>query len=182
MAQPSKAGSIILFLFGLPFLAFGAFASFSFFTSAPSVHNNPNPIAAAIFASVFAIIGGGLMFAAVYSYRWSQQQAAVREANPDSPWLWRNDWAQSRALSRRRNTVYVWWIGTVLAGMIIVPIAITNIPLMLSRADPKVFWLLGLCLVQAALLAGALEPPSAANATGKPVSNLPHCPSPRAGG
>ncbi len=157
MAKPSKAGSIILFVFGLPFFAFGAYASFAFFTSAPSVHNNTSPIAAGIFASVFAIIGGGLMFAAVYSYRWAQQQAAVREANPDTPWLWRDDWAQSRAISRHRNTVYSWWVGTVLAGMIIVPIAITNIPPMLSRSDPKVFWLLGLCLIPAALLAGALR-------------------------
>src|SRR5215469_4873217 len=99
MAQPSRAGAIVLFLFGLPFFAFGAFASFAFFTSAPSVHHNSNPIAGGIFASVFAIIGAALTFAAVYGYRQLARDAAVKDANPGSPWLWRNDWAESRAIS-----------------------------------------------------------------------------------
>ena len=85
MTQPSKAGAMVLFLFGLPFFAFGAFATFAFFTSAPSVHNNSNPIAGAIFASVFAMIGAGLMFGAVYGYWAQKRDAAAKEANPQSP-------------------------------------------------------------------------------------------------
>jgi hypothetical protein len=157
VAQPSKAGAIVLFLFGLPFFAFGAFATFAFFTSAPSVHNNSNPIAGAIFASVFAIIGAGIMFGAVYGYWAQKRDAAVKEANPQSPWLWRSDWAQSRALSSRRNTLYGWWVGAVLTSMLFVPMAAITVPAMLRSGDPKALFLLGLCLIPAALLAGAVR-------------------------
>ena len=148
---------MVLFLFGLPFFAFGAFATFAFFTSAPSVHNNSNPIAGAIFASVFAMIGAGLMFGAVYGYWAQKRDAAAKEANPQSPWLWRSDWAQGRALSSRRNTLYGWWIGAVLASMLFVPMAVISLPSLLRSAGPKGFLLLGLCLIPAALLVGAVR-------------------------
>lgn len=157
MAQPSKAGAIILFLFGLPFFAFGAYASFAFFTSAPSVHNNSNPIAGGIFASGFAMIGAGIMFGTVYGYVRLKRDAAVKEANPQSPWLWRSDWAQGRALSSRRNTLYGWWIGTTLASMLFVPMVVISLPSLLGTAGPKGLLLLGLCLIPAALLAGAMR-------------------------
>ncbi len=148
---------MVLFLFGLPFFAFGAFATFAFFTSAPSVHNNSNPIAGAIFASVFAMIGAGLMFGAVYGYWAQKRDAAAKEANPQSPWLWRSDWAQGRALSSRRNTLYGWWIGAALASMLFVPMAVISLPSLLRSAGPKGFLLLGLCLIPAALLVGAVR-------------------------
>lgn len=157
MAQPSKAGAIVLFLFGLPFFAFGAYATFAFYTSAPSVHNNSNPVAAAIFASVFAIIGAGIMFGSVYGYWWLKRNAAVKDANPQSPWLWRSDWAQGRALSSRRGVLYGWWVGAVLASMLFVPMAVITVPPMVRSGDTKAFFLLGLCLIPAALLAGALR-------------------------
>jgi len=157
VAKSSKAGAIFVFVFGSFFFAFGAFASFSFFVSAPSVHNNSAPLAATIFASVFAIIGAGLMFGAVYGYRKLQQEAATRDANPDSPWLWRDDWAQSRAFSKNRNTVYGWWIGTTLLTMLCVPMAAVGIPQLLRQRDPKAFWLLALCLPPAAVLLGAVR-------------------------
>ncbi len=146
-----------MFLFGLPFFAFGAFASYAFFTSAPSVHNNSNPVAGAIFASVFAIIGAGLMFGAVYGYVRLKHEAEAKDANPDSPWLWREDWAEGRAISKNRNTIFGWWIGTILLSMICVPIAVTNLPSLLRSAGPKGFWILAVCLLPAALLAGALR-------------------------
>ena len=157
MAQPSKAGAIVLFVFGLPFFAFGAFASFAFFTSAPSVHNNTNPIAGGIFASVFAIIGAAIMVGAVAGYRQQKRDAEVKDANPNAPWLWRKDWAESRALSKNRNTIYGWWIGTALLSVLFVPIAAINLPPLLRNSDPMAFLLLGLCLVPTILLVGALR-------------------------
>jgi len=146
----------VLFLFGLPFFAFGAFASFAFFTSAPSVHDNTHPVAGGIFASVFAIIGAALMVGAVAGYRRQKREAQVKDANPDAPWLWRHDWAESRALSNHRNTIYGWWIGTVLASMLFVPMAAINLPPLLRKSDPTAFLLLGLCLIPTILLLGAL--------------------------
>jgi hypothetical protein len=157
VAQPSKAGAMVLFVFGLPFFAFGAFASFAFFTSAPSVHNNTNPTAGGIFASVFAIIGAALMVGAVAGYGQQKRDAEVKDANPDAPWLWRKDWAESRALSKNRNTIYGWWIGTALLSMLFVPMAAINLPPLLRNSDPTAFLLLGLCLLPAILLVGALR-------------------------
>jgi hypothetical protein len=157
VAQPSKAGAAVLFLFGLPFFAFGAYGGFAFLTSAPSVHNNTNSIAGAIFASVFAIIGGGLMFGAVYGYQRQTRDTAVKEANPQSPWLWRCDWAQGRALSNHRTTFYAWWVCTVLTGMLFLPMAWINLPQLLRTASFGMVFLLGLCLIPAALLVGAVR-------------------------
>lgn len=144
-------------LFGLPFFGFGAYASFAFFTSAPSVHGNTHPVAAGIFASVFAIIGAAIMAGAVAGYRRQKRDAEVKDANPDQPWMWRNDWAESRALSNNRNTIYGWWIGTVLTSMLFVPMAAINLPPLLRDSDPIAFLLLGLCLIPTLLLVGAAK-------------------------
>jgi hypothetical protein len=57
VTTPSKLGPVVLSLFGLPFLGFGLFGAFSF------LQNAHRPLAArmgaAVFASVFAIIGAG---------------------------------------------------------------------------------------------------------------------------
>ena len=157
MANPSKAGAIFLFVFGLPFFGFGLFAAFAFLSSSPAIHKTGNPVAGALFASVFALIGAGFMFGAVYGYGQQKREAAAAEANPDSPWLWRTDWAASRALSKSRNTVYTWWVGTALVSMIVLPIVYTSLPELLRNSDPKALILVGLCLFPLILLAGALR-------------------------
>jgi len=157
VAQPSKAGAVFLFLFGLPFFGFGLFAAFAFLSSSPAIHKSGDPIAGAVFASVFALIGAGLMFGAVYGYQRLKQDEATKEANPNSPWLWRPDWATNRALSRNRNSIFGWWIGTVLVSMIAVPIVTTNLPPLLRNSDPKALILIGFCLIPLILLAGAVR-------------------------
>jgi hypothetical protein len=42
VAQPSKAGAVFLFLFGMPFLGFGLFATYTFLSSSPSIHQSGN--------------------------------------------------------------------------------------------------------------------------------------------
>lgn len=157
MAQPSKAGAAILFLFGMPFLCFGLFFAFASLSSSPLIHNNRNPVAGALFGFVFAMIGAGLMMGAVYGYAKQKEQAATQESNPDSPWLWRTDWAAGHALSRTRNSAFAWWIGAVMASMIVVPIVATALPPMLRNADPKALILVGLCAIPMILLIGALR-------------------------
>ena len=41
------------------------------------------------------------MVGAVYGYQRLKQDEATKEANPNSPWLWRSDWTTNRALSRK---------------------------------------------------------------------------------
>jgi hypothetical protein len=157
MAQPSKAGAIFLFLFGSVFFGFGLVAAFTFLTSSPSLHQNGSPIAGAIFALVFAVIGAGLMAGSIYGYKQLKQQEAVKEANPDTPWLWRADWASGKSLSLNRNSAIGWWIGTILTSMIMVPIVVGALPQLLRNSDPKALILIGFCLVPSILLVGALR-------------------------
>lgn len=157
MAQPSKAGAVFLFIFGLPFFGFGLFGVFAFAASSSAVHNNTNPLAGAIFASVFALIGAGLMLGAIYGYQNLKENEAIKQQNPNSPWLWRADWTTSRSLSESRNSIIGWWTGTILVSMIVVPIVMTALPPLLRNSDPKALILIGLCLFPAILLAGALR-------------------------
>lgn len=98
MGQPSKAGAVLVFLFGLPFFGFGLFFAFAMLSSSPATHKSGDPIAGALFGLVFALIGLGLMVGAIYGYQKQKQDAATREANPDSPWLWRADWGREQSL------------------------------------------------------------------------------------
>jgi len=157
VAQPSKAGAVFLFVFGLFFFGFALFAAFAFLSSSPAIHKSGDPVVGAVFASVFSLIGAGLMFGAVYGYQRLKKDEATKEANPDSPWLWRADWASSKAVSLNRNSAIGWWIGTILAGMIVVPIVTTALPPLVRNSDPKALLLIGLSVVPLILLVGALR-------------------------
>jgi hypothetical protein len=157
VAQPSKAGAAFLFFFGLFFCGFALLAAFAFLSSSPAIHKSGDPVAGSAFASVFAMIGAGLMFGAVYGYQRLKKDEATKEVNPNSPWLWRADWASSKAVSLDRNSAIGWWIGTILAGMIVVPIVTTALPPLVRNSDPKALLLIGLCLFPAILLVGALR-------------------------
>lgn len=126
-------------------------------SSSPAIHKSGNPIAGAAFGLVFALIGAGLMFGAIYGYKQLKKQDELKAANPNSPWLWQPDWATSKALSLSRNSAIGWWIGMVLVSMIVVPIATTALPPLLRNSDPKALILIGLCVFPAILLAGALR-------------------------
>jgi len=60
-------------------------------------------VAASLFGSVFAFIGGGLIYAALRGYGLLKQQAALEEASPLSPWLWRTMGCASRGKLEREE-------------------------------------------------------------------------------
>jgi len=143
-------------VFGLPFLGMGLFAAYTFL-NAP---NQPlsGRIGASVFASVFALIGGGLIFGSWYGY-WLQKEKARREsANLESPWLWRQDWAASRVEGKNKSSVIGWWVAAVLANMFSLPVSLGSISKLLSTQDPKyifpsAFGLLGLLVLFGAIRA-----------------------------
>src|SRR5579863_9456359 len=112
VTKPSKLGAVFMSFFGLPFLGMGLFAAYSFFNLA----NQPLAarIGGAIFASVFAMIGGGLVFGSLYGYSMQKEQARRESADPASPWLWRQDWAASRVESKNKTSAIGWWVGAAL--------------------------------------------------------------------
>ena len=44
-------------------------------------------------STIFILVGGGIIYGAIYGNRKLKEQAAAEQANPESPWLWRKDWA-----------------------------------------------------------------------------------------
>ena len=156
VTKPSKLSVVAMTVFGLPFLGMGLFAAYTFL-NAP---NQPlsGRIGASVFASVFALIGGGLIFGSWYGY-WLQKEKARREsANPESPWLWRQDWAAGRVEGKNKSSVIGWWLAAVLANMFSLPVSLGGISKLLSTQDPKyifpsAFGLLGLLVLFGAIRA-----------------------------
>ena len=156
VTKPSKLSVVAMTVFGLPFLGMGLFAAYTFL-NAP---NQPlsGRIGASVFASVFALIGGGLIFGSWYGY-WLQKEKARREsANLESPWLWRQDWAASRVEGKNKSSVIGWWVAAVLANMFSLPVSLGGISKLLSTQDPKyifpsAFGLLGLLVLFGAIRA-----------------------------
>lgn len=156
MTTPSKIGPAVLIVFGLPFLGMGLFAMFSFWHTTDQ--SLPARIGAVLFASVFAIIGAGLIFGSLYGYSRQKEQAARELANPSSPWLWRQDWAASRVESRNKTSAIGWWVATVLVNMISLPASLAALPRALAGRDPKylvpaAFEILGLIVLAGAIRA-----------------------------
>lgn len=153
MTRPSKGGLIFPMIFGLIFMAAGlAFASRFLFADASQVHGNP--WVGVLIGAVFALIGGGVIYAGIYGNRKLKEQAAAEASNPQSPWLWRKDWAASRAESRNRNSAFGLWAAAIFVNGIVFTIAISVVPPLWRTSDPKAFFPIAFCAV-GLILAGA---------------------------
>jgi hypothetical protein len=142
VTQPSKGAALFLTLFGLLFL--GAGVAFIFAQLAARGNHTPLETAASIvFGSVFAFIGGALMYAATSGHGRLKKQAALEESSPTSPWLWRQDWAMRRAESQNKNSQVTYWVLTVLCNMLTLPFSVMLVPRMARAGDPHMFLLLG---------------------------------------
>jgi HEAT repeats len=136
VAKPSKAVAVLIALFGTAFLAFGIFTAWTLLFAPPqSVHGSR--IVGAVFCAVFTVIGLGLIGAATFGMRKIGEQAALEQSSPDSPWLWRNDWAASRAYGNNTKQA----IGlSLLAGLwdlIAITAAAGSIPQYFRTSDIK---------------------------------------------
>jgi len=156
VTTPSKLGPAVLTAFGLPFLGMGLFAAFTFLGAA----NQPlaQRIGAVVFASVFAIIGAGLIFGSLYGYSRQKKQSEIELANPISPWFWRTDWAAARVESKNKKSAISWWVAAILLNMLSLPVSLAAISQGLTTQDPKLivpaaFEAVGLIMLFAAVRA-----------------------------
>ena len=183
MTKPSKLGAVAMSIFGLPFLGMGLFAAYTFL-------NAPNqPLAAriggAVFASVFAIIGGGLIFGSLYGYSLQKEKARQESANPASPWLWRQDWAARRVESKNKSSVIGWWVFAVLVNMLSLPLSLGSISKGLSTQDPTYIVPAAFGLVGLLVLFGAIRATIRLERFGKTyfeMASLPFSPGSRVAG
>ena len=134
-------------------MAFGlAFAS-GFLFAAPS-HVHGNRWVGVLISAIFALIGGGVIGAGIYGNHKLKEQAAAEVSNPQSPWLWRKDWAASRAESKNRNSAFGLWAAAIFVNGIVFTLAASVVPQLLRTSGPKPFLVLAFC-VGGVILAGA---------------------------
>ncbi|HEY6268141.1 MAG TPA: HEAT repeat domain-containing protein [Candidatus Acidoferrum sp.] len=154
MTRPSKGAAVFLTLFGLPFL--GAGLAFIYQQQVASGNQSAfQRVAASLFGSVFAFIGGGLIYAALRGYGLLKQQAAREEATPLSPWLWRTDWAARRAESLNKKSAVVLWVLAVFCNLVTLPFLLGMAQQFARNRNPIVFLLLGFNLIGAILIVNA---------------------------
>ncbi len=146
MTKPSKGAAVFLAFFGLMFLVPGLLALFTFLVNGRNTTAS-GTIAAAAIALFFSAIGAGFLFGAFYGYGRLKKQAAVEEANPSSPWLWRADWASSRAESLHKKSAITAWVICIACNMVLIPVAAATIPQLVLGNDPRVFVVAGVCLL-----------------------------------
>lgn len=156
MTRPSKVGEGFLIIFGLFFAAFGLFAASTFFLSA-SGPTRSNGWVGLLFGAIFTLVGSGIIYGAIYGNRKLQEQAAVEQANPDSPWLWRKDWAASQADSKNRNSAIGLWLVAFLVDAIVFPIGASVLPKLSHAFDPKSLIPLLFCVAGVVLTGAAIR-------------------------
>jgi hypothetical protein len=154
--RPSKGAAILFTLFGLVFFLPGLFFLFAVLTKSPNLVSS-NALSGLIIALLFTFIGAGLIFVAFSGYRRMQRLAAVEEANPASPWLWKPDWAARRANSQNKSKEIGLWILCVFVNAILLPGSLSGLPDLLNRLDPRAFILLAFDLAGAIIFAFALR-------------------------
>jgi hypothetical protein len=156
MAQPSKAGTIFLTLFALPFLGGGLFFLYTLFASPQNIKGNNTAVGVAI-AALFVFVGGGLIFASFKGYGLLKKQAALQDANPSTPWLWRNDWAARRAESLSQKSYIGAWILAALGNLFLFPFLFGMVPQLARQRNPAVIFVLAFCSLGVFLIVRAIR-------------------------
>jgi HEAT repeats len=153
VTKPSRGAQVFPIVFGLIFIAFGvAFAS-GFLFGAPG-HIQGHRWVGVLISAIFALIGGGIIYGGAYGNRKLKEQVAAEESNPQSPWLWRRDWAASRAESKSRNGAIGLWVVAIIANAIVFTLAASLLPQLWRTSDPRALFVLIFCVL-GVILAGA---------------------------
>jgi len=153
VTRQSKGGEVLLIIFGLVFAAAGLFFASALLFGVPGQVSG-NRWAGAVVSTIFILVGGGIVCAVIYGTRKVQEQAAAEQSNPESPWLWRKDWAARRAESKNRNRVIGLWAAAIFANGIAFTVAAATVPKLWHTSNPTVFFPLVFCVV-GVILAGA---------------------------
>jgi hypothetical protein len=156
VTKPSKGAAAFFICFGLMFLVPGLLSLFTFLANSHNPGASGTIVGAAI-ALFISAIGAGFVLMAFGGYRKLKQQAAIEEANPSSPWLWRKDWANRRAESQLKKTEITAWVVCIFCNLVMIPVAVTLIPQLAHRSDPRVFLILGFCSIGVILFGVALR-------------------------
>lgn len=146
MTRPSRGGEVLLIIFGLVFAGAGlSLAGALLFGSPDQVHGNR--WVGVLISAIFTLIGLGIVYGAIYGTRKLKEQAATEQSNPESPWLWRTDWAARRAESKNRNSAIGLWLFAIFWNLISFTIAAGVVPKLWRTSSLMALVPLGFCLV-----------------------------------
>ena len=155
MDRPTKFAVVVLGLFSLPFCVFGLAALFKGIQQIPD-RTSSHAWMLVPFGLVFSIIGFGLLGAVIFGPRKLQREQQCRTENPDQPWLWREDWAQGRALSQTKSEMIRAWIFSILWNLVSFPVLFV-LPSQKLQQQPLSLIMLGFPMIGVALLVWALR-------------------------
>jgi hypothetical protein len=147
-------GCVILFL--VPFAAVGAFTAVMAVQRAAG-----GSWTEALFFSLFAITFGGVGFGgitlALAGRRKLKEQAALESRHPESPWLWRSDWASGRIVDSTRATMFTAWVFAAFWNLISFPTGYLGVRAAIGEEKPAAFFALLFPLVGIGLLVWAVR-------------------------
>src|SRR5689334_18938789 len=98
-------------IFALPFCGFGLFAGVTALKEAASPNPDWGHVAyGMMFGLIFGAVGSGFLIAVAFGRRKMKAIEAAKASYPDSPWMWREDWAKGRVLSKTHSSMVGAWI------------------------------------------------------------------------
>jgi hypothetical protein len=153
--QSPKLAVFLACFFALPFCGFGWFAMKTGLHQLSRGATQPEWIMS-IFGLIFFGCGTGLIAVALFSIPRIKRQNRVQAEHPESPWMWRPDWAEGRANSKMRSTMKNAWTIALFWNLVSFPSA-HFIPKQTYLEDPKTLALLIFPLVGIGLLIWAIR-------------------------
>ncbi len=145
-------GFIFIFGFGAVF-ALAGLTTLYLVVGRPDTVNSGDPGVGAIVGGIFALIGFGIMLAAVKMRSLTARKKAAQAKHPEEPWLWRPDWAERRIRSTQGRTALFLWIFALFWNLIswsVAPLALRDAPDEPAAYIVLIFPLVGLGLLTAA--------------------------------
>lgn len=112
---------------------------------------------AAIFALAFGGAGFGMLIAAWYGRKATARSTALKEANPERPWLWREDWARGMVKDSSRGTMIAAWVFAGFWNVISIPAAYFAVRTALEEKSYGVLFALIFPVIGLGLLTWALR-------------------------
>ena len=126
-------GCIALFL--VPFASVGAYTAVMAVQRAAA-----RSWTEALFFSLFAVTFGGVGFGgitlALAGRRKLEEQAALEARHPDSPWLWRSDWASGRIIDPGRATMFTSWVFAAFWNLVSFPTGFLGVRAAIQEGKP----------------------------------------------
>ena len=123
MDRTSKLGIAFVFVFAMPFAGFGLFALSAAIRQMITRIGDKPVWLPLLFGVVFSGIGFGLMGVVLYGNRLYQRDQRRQAEHLSEPWLWREDWAQGRVLSKTRGNMIAGWVFAILWNLVSAPVA-----------------------------------------------------------